>query len=565
MRRDLAWRARAQDLPVQADHAIGLRHDHVNVVRDKQDAGAGLIADGGDQLVKLRLPGHIDASQRLIQNKKLGLAQKSARQNHTLQLAPRKAPKFRAECVRGLNPGKCRFELVLFVRPGKAQEALDVQRQGPVTGQVLGRIPDTQARAFPCGAFAGLLQPQQDAHEGGFARPVEADEGYDLPRGHIQVHLFKDRAAPCVVAHATRLNKIAGGPGGNGFGHGEAGFLCWAMVRPVHTLLYHRAYITRLSLDVWILGRFLRLRPRQIFLGLLAGLCLGVTLVAPLHAEPRVVVTIKPLHALVAGVMSGVGVPELLMEGMASPHSYHLRPSEAAMLVRAELVIWAGPGVEATFPETIGVLPPRVRILELSGVPGLLNLPLRESGARTSPANDARTDGAVDPHFWLDPANAIVVSRIIANELSALDPPNAERYQANAETQIARLRVLDAELGASLAAVHNVAFVTFHDAYQYFEKAYELRAVAAIAISPERAPGARTVMELRYIIMDEGVVCVFTEPQFEPRLVATLIEGTEARVGVLDPLGEGVPPGPAAYETIMRNLARDATSCLLGS
>lgn len=310
--------------------------------------------------------------------------------------------------------------------------------------------------------------------------------------------------------------------------------------------------------------------------GALAPLLLVAMLSAcrPLSAAPEVVVTIKPIHALAAGVMAGVGEPALLMDGMVSPHTYQMRPSDAAMLSGADLVIWVAPTVESTIPGTLGMLPADVRVLELIDAPGLRLLPLRESGIRrgTRESDDPYAEeehdhdqGGPDPHIWLVPANAMAITEVLVAELSALDPDHAAVYAANGAAQIDRLRALDAELRVALAPVAAAPFITFHDAFQYFETAYGLGGVASIALSPERSPGGRTVMELRHAIEEDGVVCVFAEPQFEPQLIGTLIEGTGARRGTLDPLGEDLAPGPGAYDALLRILAESIRACLSGS
>jgi len=309
--------------------------------------------------------------------------------------------------------------------------------------------------------------------------------------------------------------------------------------------------------------------------GALVALLLVTVLAAcrPLAAAPEVVVTIKPIHALAAGVMAGVGEPALLMDGMVSPHTYQMRPSDAAMLSGADLVIWVAPTVESTIPGTLGMLPADVRTLELIEAPGVHLLALREGGMRmgTGESDDPYAEDGhdhdhegPDPHIWLDPANAMAITEVLVAELSALDPDHASAYAANGAAQMDRLRALDADLRATLGPVADRRFITFHDAFQYFETAYGLWGIASIALSPERSPGGRTVMELRHAIEEEGVVCVFAEPQFEPQLIRTLIEGTDARAGTLDPLGEDVAAGPGAYDALMRGLAADAFACLSG-
>ena len=74
-------------------------------------------------------------------------------------------------------------------------------------------------------------------------------------------------------------------------------------------------------------------------------------------AEPQVVASIKPVHSLVAAVMEGVGTPDLIVGGAASPHAYALKPSQAKSLEEADLIFWIGPELESFLEkpiETIG-------------------------------------------------------------------------------------------------------------------------------------------------------------------------------------------------------------------
>ena len=146
--------------------------------------------------------------------------------------------------------------------------------------------------------------------------------------------------------------------------------------------------------------------------------------------------------------------------------------------------------------------------------------------------------------------------------LSEADPANAGRYRANGKAALARLDSLDEELKAALAPVKDAPFVVFHDAYQYFEAHYGLTAVGSISVSEGRAPGAKRLREVREKIAETGARCVFAEPQFQPALVATVVEGTAARTGVLDPVGADLAEGPEAYAELLRGLAGALNKCL---
>lgn len=292
------------------------------------------------------------------------------------------------------------------------------------------------------------------------------------------------------------------------------------------------------------------------------------------HAAPEVVVSIAPLHSLVANVMAGVGEPRLLLPAGASPHSYSLLPSDARALTRADLVVWVGPELEAFLAKPLATLGRDAERLAVAALPGMTLLETRSGtgweGHDHGVGPDHHDDDHDHPgethshdlHLWLDPANAGVVVEAVASRLARRDPANSARYRANAERTLAALRALDAELRTALAPVRAAPFVVFHDAYHYLEARYGLNGVGAITLSPEFKPGARRVREIHGRISDSGARCVFREPQFEPDLVRAVVRGTQARVGVLDPLGGELQPGPEAYFQLMRTLAASLVDCL---
>lgn len=303
---------------------------------------------------------------------------------------------------------------------------------------------------------------------------------------------------------------------------------------------------------------------------LLALLILSVPAAAA--PPPEVVVTVRPLHALVSGVMAGVGQPHLLVPGAASPHAFALRPSDAKALRDAALIVWAGPSLETFMEKPLRALGGDARQLMLLEAAGINTLPVRQGGVwdhghdrdHNHDHDHGHEEGAVDGHLWLDPRNAVVVTRLVAAELGALDPARAATYQANADRQVAVIEALDREIEAALAPVRERPFIVFHDAYHYLEDRYRLNAAGAITVSPDQRPGAARLKALRQTIREAGALCVFAEPQFEPTLVRTLVEGTGARTGVLDPEGANLPDGPDFYPTLMRFNAMSLVDCLSG-
>jgi zinc transport system substrate-binding protein len=292
--------------------------------------------------------------------------------------------------------------------------------------------------------------------------------------------------------------------------------------------------------------------------------CLLLLWAVPAAAAPRVVVTIKPIHSLVVGVMAGVAEPELLIKGAGSPHDYTLRPSDAKLLSRAEVVVRVGADFETFLNKSLTSLAGTARVVSLDQLPGLTLLPAREGGVWEAHGHGEAGPDAPEQHghqetnlhLWLDPQNGRAIVAGLVKVLTEMDPANGERYRRNGASLDRRLVELDQRLTAQLQPVAGRPFVVFHDAYPYLEKRYNLRAVGSITVSPGRAVGARRLSEIRAKIKATGARCVFSEPQFEPKLAVMLSEGTGAGNGVLDPEGAGLTAGPEAYFQLLEGLGR---------
>lgn len=294
--------------------------------------------------------------------------------------------------------------------------------------------------------------------------------------------------------------------------------------------------------------------------------------ITPLIAsEINVVASIKPIHALVSGVMSGVGTPYLIVKGAASPHGYALKPSDARALENANVVFWVGEDLERFLEHSIQSLAKKATAVELIDTPGLSKLEIREGGLFGGHEHGHDTHGhdkheghghaSTDMHFWLDPHNAKAMVNHIASVLRQADPDNGASYSANAQKLARKLDLLDKELAGMMKPFKNARFIVFHDSYYYFEKRYGLTASGSITVSPEVPPGARRVQDIRKKIAASGAACIFAEPQFNPRVVETLADGLDAKQGILDPLGASLDEGPELYFTLLRNLASAFKRC----
>ncbi len=281
-----------------------------------------------------------------------------------------------------------------------------------------------------------------------------------------------------------------------------------------------------------------------------------------------VVVTIKPIHSLVARVMEGVGAPLLLVEGKASPHSFSLRPSQVGAIGKAAVFVRVSDRLEPFTSKLIRGLQQGVELVTLIDAPGVKLLEQRHSGTFEEHDHPGGTkDGGADhsladSHIWLDPDNAKAIGKHIAEVLGRRFPENAARFKSNAERLSADIDALTTELSATMQPLQGKPFVVFHDAYQYFDRRFDLDAVGSITVSPDVQPSARRLIDLRQKIRELKAVCVFAEPLFQRQLVAALTEDTDARASTLDPEGLGLEAGPQLYFVLMRNLASSLKACL---
>lgn len=344
---------------------------------------------------------------------------------------------------------------------------------------------------------------------------------------------------------------------------------------------------------------------------------------AAADSGPAVVASIRPIHALVAGVMTGIGEPYLLVDQASSPHTYSMRPSDARALQGADIVFRVSPALETFLDRPLGNLADEARIVTLLETDGLIRLAYREGGRWAGhghdhashghddheatrhghederrghddhghdehahgdhdhdehghgdheadknhgdgrrQAHDARHDEPLDGHIWLDTGNARRLTAAIADVLATADPAHADQYAKNAAALIDRIADLDKELETRLSPLHDRPYIVFHDAYQYLERQYGLSPAGSITVSPDRAPGARHLSEIQARIEQTGAACLFAEPQFEPRIVTAIAEATGVRTGTLDPLGGTQQPGADAYFGMMRGLADSLVECL---
>lgn len=302
-------------------------------------------------------------------------------------------------------------------------------------------------------------------------------------------------------------------------------------------------------------------------LTLLLGLGMTLSAVAD---TPKVLTTIKPLQQIAAAVLEGVDQPGLLLSPGASPHKYALRPSDRQALLQAERIYWVGPELERFLQEILARQDNDRSLLHLPQMTvrtQLQSLNFQHQSSSRKHGHDHGHDhqheeGALDAHIWLSPENAIQIAQFMAEDLASLFPDQQQQLLDNSAAFAERVAALDAQLKQRLAPLTGKAYFVFHDGYGYYEDHYGLRPRGIFSLSHEIQPGARHVNLLRQQLQDAQPSCVFSEPQFTPRLINSLTQGLQIEQGILDPLGDDTPVSARGYEESLQTLTDSLAACL---
>ena len=288
---------------------------------------------------------------------------------------------------------------------------------------------------------------------------------------------------------------------------------------------------------------------------------------------PQVTTDIPVTHSLVTRVMAGIGTPDLIVNRGASPHDYSLRPSNAASLEAADLVFWISNGLTPWLDDALNTLARNAKVIELMDAKDATVLPFREGATFETHSHrhkhdedghdeDEHATVNIDPHGWLDPDNGKTWLDVIATELSKIDPENTDIYFDNVSKGKTDIDAVISEIDATLAPFRGTNFIVYHDAYQYFERRFDVLAAGSISMGDVSDPSPARIAEIRQTVEELDMTCVFSEPQFNPELIATVVDGTKARARVIDPLGTRLTLGADFYLNLLRNIAQTMASCL---
>ena len=299
-------------------------------------------------------------------------------------------------------------------------------------------------------------------------------------------------------------------------------------------------------------------------------------------------VSVPPLAGLIQPLLDKEDTIVVLLKPGVSPHGFQLKPSHLRAIESSDAVFSIGTPVDYWLEKTLQ----RVEkpVLKMSELQALHTLPIRNGGLwlqggdddgdkhahehshahQPDVQNKLKNRGHYDGHIWLSLDNAMLFVNQAAAIIKQLKPTQVDFIEQNKQAWLTQLKQLDTKLKKQLDPVKDRPFVVLHDAYQYFEKHYQLNGVGSVRLNPAISPSLKRVQQLRNSIKQGQIACVFKEPQFPEKRVLAVVRGLDVKVGSLDPMGsfllgrhakkeaeEFVP-----YDVLLQALANAITTCL---
>jgi zinc transport system substrate-binding protein len=333
-------------------------------------------------------------------------------------------------------------------------------------------------------------------------------------------------------------------------------------------------------------------------------ICSGVNVFAT--ETTGVISTIQPINSLVSAIIGNTGKSITIIPSEQSPHDFKLKPSDVKVLQNSNIIFYVSNHLESSITKVFKNLPKNIKLINLMEESGVNHLAIRDNDAWERHDHHGHDDHDVhdkhgkkhddhddhdkhgkkhddhddhdkhekkhddhddhekedDVHVWLSPDNAIKIVQKVNKVLSLYFPENSKIYNDNTTKFIDKIRNLKMELVKELSPIKNKPYIVFHDAYQYFEKTFELNAVGSVALEGDIASSPKQISIIKDKIVKSKASCVFQEPQFDSKLVKIVVEGTDAKIGTLDPLGVNISENKDFYLQLLTNMTKSLKECL---
>ncbi|HPM77393.1 MAG TPA: zinc ABC transporter substrate-binding protein [bacterium] len=262
---------------------------------------------------------------------------------------------------------------------------------------------------------------------------------------------------------------------------------------------------------------------------ILLALLLVIMIVPAAWAKVNVFVSILPQAYFVERI-GGQEVNVQVLVGPGQSHeTYEPTPKQMAQLAQADVYFPIGMPFEFHLMEKI-----KRSFKDLNVVESQRGISLR--GSEEHHHDGHRPEFNIDPHIWLDPQKARIMSFNMTDELARLRPNLAEMFRANLARLAADLDQLHRDLTAQLKPYQGRSFMVFHPAYGYFAEAYGLRQIAVEAEG--KSPNAKQLAGWIDLARREKVKAIFVQPQFSQDTARTIAASIGGVIVPLDPLAK---------------------------
>ena len=265
--------------------------------------------------------------------------------------------------------------------------------------------------------------------------------------------------------------------------------------------------------------------------------------IPPAQSQPRRIMTsFYPMYIATLNVakdVPGVEVLNLTQPQTGCLHDYQMTPDDMMHLSGATIFVVKGAGMEAFLDKVVAQLP-ALKIVNASAGIELI----RGEG-----------DEGDNPHIWVSVSLHMRQVENIAAQLAQADPAHAEQYQKNGAEYVARLDQLRKMMHVGLKDIQTRDIITFHEAFPYFAKEFNLNIAAVIEREPGSEPSAKELAETIEIVKQAKVKALFAEPQYPAKAAEAIARESGAKLYSLDPAVTGPMKAEAYVEVMGKNLA----------
>lgn len=284
--------------------------------------------------------------------------------------------------------------------------------------------------------------------------------------------------------------------------------------------------------------------------------------------KSNIVVTIKPIEGLVLAIAKDTVNLQRLIPDYVSLHDYHFRPSDIRKINKADAIFRIDENMENFLTPLLSKIPSKVH--SLADAPNINLLPINQRflfslhthGEKSHPHKHTHDDHNIDLHIWMSPHNGIAMAAEITSVLSQLQPQYSQIYQQNLRLLSERINSFSQQFSVDAKSYQNKPYLVFHDSWKYFSDEFKLKKLATINLNSEIQTGARTIYRTRKKIERLHARCLFSEPNYRPKTIKTLVEGFEIKTEELDSLASHLKMTPNLYLDLMHYTADKIKACL---